>query len=165
MNEETYRRWDITAKFIAPILTVAGILVGVWQFSTEQSAQLQRQRDQIATGDKLDFKRRIWEKQLAVYSRLSNVVGKIASARYKNNKEKFGKDIDEFYGIYWGDMVYVKDDRVEQAMIDFRLEIEDFLKGENSELNSESPEDRLKIKAKALIDACRASSKETWFTE
>ncbi len=156
MNEETYRRWDITAKFIAPVITVAGILVGIWQFSAGQAAQSQRQREQTAENDKLDFKRRIWEKQLSVYSRINNVVGRIAASRYKNDKEKFAKDVDEFNSIYWGDFIYVKDAAVERTIIDFHKEIDDFLQGA-------SDEDRLKQRAYDLINACRESSKNNWF--
>lgn len=154
MTEEAYRKWDVAAKIIAPILTVAGILVGVWQFSAEQREQLKRQSIMLSENDKLDFKRRMWEKQLEVYTKVNNIVGKIATSN--QNDKKLLAEIDNFYSLYWGDMIYVKDEAVEKAMIDFHLEIQDFLK-------RISDKDRLKLRANDLVEACRQSSKRSWF--
>ncbi|HKQ09491.1 MAG TPA: hypothetical protein VJ464_30500 [Blastocatellia bacterium] len=156
MDEETYRKWDVGAKVVAPILTVVGLLIGVWQFSKEQGAQLERQYKLIAENDRLEFKRRLWEKQLEVYMKISNVVGKIAAEDL--NKADLKKAIDQFYSLYWGDMLYVEDKAVERAMIDFHVEIQDYLKGN-------STRDRLKVRADQLITVCRDSSRNQWFTQ
>jgi hypothetical protein len=50
MDEPTYRKWDVGLKIVAPILTVVALLVGVWQFGREQSAQLERQYQLIVCG-------------------------------------------------------------------------------------------------------------------
>jgi hypothetical protein len=86
--------------------------------------------------------------------KISNVVGRIASA--DQGKEQLRKDIDQFYSLYWGDMIYVEDEAVERAMIDFHVEVEDFLKGIGTK-------DRLKVRADELIKVCRESSKRNWF--
>lgn len=156
MNEETYRKWDIGLKIVAPILTVAGLLIGVWQFSREQAAQLERQYQLIAENDRNEFKRKAWEKQLDVYTKVSGVVGRIASG--DQSKDQMKKDIDQFNSLYWGDMIYVEDEAVEKAMIDFHVEIEDFVKGVGTN-------DRLKVRANDLIHACRESSKRNWFAQ
>src|SRR5260370_37539061 len=127
MNEETYRKWDVGMKIVAPILTVAALLVGVWQFIRGQSAQLERQYQLIAENDRIEFKRKVWEKQLDVDLKISSVVGRIASG--DQSKDQLTKDIDQFNSLYWGDMIYVEDQAVEKAMIDFHVEIQDFLKG------------------------------------
>lgn len=156
MDEPTYRRWDVGLKIVAPILTVAALLVGVWQFTSGQAAQLERQYQLIAENDRLEFKQRVWEKQLDTYMKISGVVGRIASGN--QSKGELMKDIDQFNSLYWGDMIYVEDEAVEKAMIDFHVEIEDFLKGI-------SEKDRLKIRADSLVKACRESSKRNWFAQ
>jgi hypothetical protein len=156
MDEGTYRKWDLTLKIVAPLLTVVGLLIGVWQFTREQSAQLERQYQLIAENDRLEFKRRVWEKQLDAYTKLSGVVGRIASG--DQSKDELTKDINEFDSLYWGDMIYAEDESVEKAMIDFHVEIQDFLKGVGTK-------DRLKVRADSLIQACRESSKKNWFAQ
>jgi hypothetical protein len=156
MNEEIYRKWDVGLKIIAPILAVAGLLAGVWQFTREQAAQLERQYQLIAENDRLEFKRKVWEKQLDVYMKVSNVVGRLASGN--QSKDQLTKEIEQFDSLYWGDMIYVEDEAVEKAMIDFHVEIQDFLKGVGTR-------DRLKVRADSLIRACRESSKRNWFAQ
>lgn len=156
MDEPTYRKWDVALKIVAPILTVAALLVGVWQFTREQAAQLERQYQLIAENDRLEFKQRVWEKQLDTYMKISSVVGRIASRN--QDKKELMKDVDQFNSLYWGDMIYVEDETVERSMIDFHVEVEDFLKGD-------SDKDRLKIRADSLVKACRESSKRNWFAQ
>jgi hypothetical protein len=156
MNEETYRKWDVTLKLFAPLLTVLALLVSVWQFTREQRAQIERQYQLIAQNDMIEFKRRLYDKQLDVYMKISTVVGRIAST--DQNKDQLMKDIEQFYSLYWGEMIYVADENVEKAMIDFHVEIQDFLKGIGTK-------DRLKERGYNLIQVCRESSKKTWLTE
>jgi hypothetical protein len=156
MTEETYRKWDIAVKVAAPIVTVAGIVIGVWQFSRDQSAQLERQYLLIAQNDRLEFKRKTWEKQLEVYTKIGEVVGRIAGADL--SKDKLLREIEQFDTLYSGNMIFVEDAAVEQAMIAFHLDIGDFLKGI-------ATKDKLKVRADMLIKACQASSKRGWFEQ
>ena len=57
----------------------------------------------------------------------------------------------QFTSLYWGAMILVKDKNVEQAMINFSVELKDYQ-------NEWSDLDRLKIKANDLIEACRKSA-------
>jgi hypothetical protein len=155
MDDATYKTWDLRLKIIAPILTIAGLLIGVWQFTKGQSAQLERQYQLSAESDRMEFKRRVWEKQQEAYMKISSVVGRIASGN--QSKEELMKDIIAFDSLYWGEMIYVEDKTVEQAMIDFHVEIQDFL-------NNIGTKDRLKLRAEALIQACRNSSRASWFS-
>jgi hypothetical protein len=156
MTEESYRKWDLAVKVVAPILTVAGIIIGVWQFSRDQSAQLERQYALIAQNDRLEFKRKTWEKQLEVYSKIGDVVGRIAGADL--SKDKLLREVEQFDSLYWGNMIHVEDSAVEQAMIGFHVEIADFLRGI-------STKDKLKVRGDFLIKACQESSKKGWFEQ
>lgn len=155
MTDEAYKKWDLTIKTIAPIITVLGLLVGVWQFTRGQSAQLEREYKLLEEKDRIEFKQRTWAKQVEVYTKVSNVVGRIAAEDLSDDELK--KTIGQFYTLYWGDMLYVEDEAVEQAMIDFHVEIQDYLK----EIGNR---DRLKVRAKQLIEVSRQSSRNHWFT-
>jgi hypothetical protein len=156
MNEETHRKWDIGLKVAAPIITVLGLLVGVWQYTHEQKEQLVRQYKLIAENDRLEFKRRLWEKQLETYLHISNIVGKIAGG--DQSEKEFKESINQFNTAYWGAMIYAEDAAVEKAMIEFNLEIQDYL-------NKESDKTRLKQRALAVVQACKQSSRNQWFAE
>ena len=156
MKEDTYRRWDITVKAIAPLVTIAGLLIGVWQFSRGQAVQLEREYKLLAEKDRLEFKQRTWEKQLEVYTKVTNVVGRIAGENLSDSELK--KSIGEFDSLYWGDMLYVEDKAVADAMKDFHLETQDYLKGTGDH-------NRLKIRALMLVEVFRQSSKNQWFNQ
>lgn len=152
MTDDGYKRWDLRIKIAAPIITVIGLLVGVWQFTAGQSAQLQRQSAQIAENDRLEFKRRMWEKQLDTYMKVSGAVGRIATA--EDDKE-LRKEIANFDALYWGEMIYVQDEAVEKTMVAFHVETRDFLNGVRTK-------DDLKRRANSLVEAFRESSKRNW---
>ncbi|MEP6705335.1 MAG: hypothetical protein ABJB34_11070, partial [Acidobacteriota bacterium] len=68
------------------------------------------------------------------------------------------ESIGQFNAAYWGTMIYAEDAVVEKAMIDFNLEIQDYL-------NKESDKTRLKQRALSVVKACKLSSKNLWFPE
>lgn len=95
----------------------------------------------------------MWQKQLEVYSQVTRYAGLIAM---NPTGEDFDKNVKEFGGLYWGEMILIEDQEVEKAMKDFYLAINDF-----------NPEDsqthrKLKFKADQLAKACRISSERTW---
>lgn len=71
----------------------------------------------------------------------------------KKDKTNFDNAIDEFFSIYWGDSIYVKDKAAETAIIDFRLAIQDFQEGIIDE-------NELKKRAHQLVVALKKSSDE-----
>jgi len=100
---------------------------------------------------RLEFKHQQWEKQLDVYLKISYVVGQIVAGHLRRDELK--NAIDGFYSMYWGGLIYVKDDDVEQAMINFHFEIHDYLEGIGTQ-------DKLKLRADSLIKTIQKSSKK-----
>ncbi len=130
MTEDVYRKWDVFLKIFVPLLTVVGILIGIWQFNTLQ-----------ANNDLLEFKRRAWEKQLDVYVKTTNIASEL-SVNAKN-AVKLRENINAFNSLHWGNMILVDDDNVRKAMIKFQVEIKDFNEGRSNQ-------DNLKIRANEL---------------
>lgn len=153
MTEETHRNWDIATKVAAPIVTIVGLLVGIGQFTREQANIRQRELVLLARNDALEFKRRVWERQLNIYMDTARVVGEISVVA--DRPAKFTEAVDQFYTLFWGNMILLEDVGVRGLMIRFHLEVRDYLDGVSSV-------ERLKVRAAKLIDALRASSNASW---
>jgi hypothetical protein len=137
MNEATKRRWDVGLGIIGPILTVAAILVGVWQFNVGESNR--------AT---FDHDSKLWLERLNAYRSVAELAGKVVAHA---DDAKFGDAVRDFTAAYWGTMILVEDKAVEKAMIDFYVEIREFQEGWGSV-------DRLKGRVEELIRICRQST-------
>jgi hypothetical protein len=155
MTKQGYQKWDLALKIAAPIITVVGLLVGIAQFSREQENAQERESRMAAENDALEFKRRIWERQLETYMTAAQVVGEISVVA--DRPDKLSAAVDRFYTLYWGSMIFLEDAKVREQMIRFHIEIQDYLEGIGSA-------ERLKIRAADLVDALRASSHASWKT-
>jgi len=136
MEDSTKRSWDVGLGIVGPILTVAGILIGVWQFNVGESRKAAYEH---AT--------KLWQQRVDTYSAVAKLAGKIAAPP---DDKTFQQSVNEFMSAYWGDMILVEDANVEKAMIDFRTEVADFQQGRSSS-------DRLKIRADVLMNAFKTS--------
>lgn len=148
MKEETKRTWDVWIGALAPVITVIGIVVGVWQFNASEDHRRQVEMESIIKKDDVEFRRRLWLERLETYRSIANMAGKIAAAPAGSERDKA---VTEFEGAYWGAMVLVEDKAVEQAMMDFHYEIHDQSMGWTHD-----PQ-RLQTRANALAMACRKS--------
>src|SRR5947207_3261532 len=124
MTEETKRRWDVWLGIVAPVLTVAGLLFGVWQFNRGEENKTHLEYNLIAKKDQVEFQRKLWLDRVSTYRSVAEIVGKIAAHPTKD--AKFQQLKESFDGAYWGLMILVEDPAVEKVMIQFHDEIDDF---------------------------------------
>ena len=148
MEEESKRKWDVGLGMVAPILTVVGLLVGVWQFNRGEENRTKLEYQLLEQKDKIDFQRKLWLERLSTYKSIAEQAGKIATTDKKD--KKFKDDVQTFDASYWGLMIFVEDPTVEQAMIDFHVEVVDYEAGK-------SDGNRLKLRANELVKTCRKS--------
>jgi hypothetical protein len=148
MNEESKRRWDVGLGIVAPILTVLGLLVGVWQFNRGEENKIRLEYCLIEKKDKVDFQRKLWLERLSTYKSIAEQAGKIATT--EKDDKKFKDLVQAFDASYWGMMIFVEDPVVEKAMIDFHVEVVDYQKGQ-------SDGNKLKLRADELVKSCRKS--------
>lgn len=155
-TEEQHRKWNIIISGLAPILPVRGIIFGFWQFSAEQEAIKIRELELIAKNDSLEFKLKIWEKQLDIYMQLANLAGEISIST--KDKTLFEEMVVLFNSLYWGNMIFVEDSEVQKEMTDFHVEILSFQRGLRPNKAARSTK-----RPYRLIEACKHSSRDTWF--
>jgi len=133
---------DLRIKIVGTIITLLAIAIGIYQYFHRQAHE-----------NYMEFKRNIWQKQMATYTESCKYAGLIAMNPYDGD---FEDNVKNFGGLYWGDMIMVEDSTVSKAMKDFYYAIIDFVPEDpNSEKN-------LKFKANQLAKACKASSERTW---
>jgi hypothetical protein len=152
MNEESKRTWDVGLGIVAPIVTIVvtivGILVGVWQFNRGEENRTNLEYQLLEKKDKIEFQRKLWLERLSTYKTIAAQAGKIATTDKKD--KQFKGLVQTFDASYWGMMIFVEDPGVEQAMIDFHVELVDYQQGK-------SGADKLKLRADELVKACRKS--------
>lgn len=148
MDEGPKRTWDVGLGIVGPLLVIAGILVGVWQFNRGEVDRTELEYQLLGRKDKIDFQRKLWLERLETYKSIAALAGRIATTG-KQDKE-FKVDVHNFDAAYWGLMIMAEDPTVEKAMIDFHVEIVDYQAGRSSG-------DRLKLRANELVTACRKS--------
>ncbi len=129
-------------RIIPSLLTLIGILVGIWQFNKEQEIR-----------DQNEFKRNIWTRRVEAYEKVGNATASVVTST--NDSARFEKAIKDFHHLYWGVMPLVQDDDVEKAMIKFNAEIRYFQR-------KESTPDDLRKRGYQLMRACKSSIKTSW---
>jgi hypothetical protein len=138
VDEGSKRLWDVVLGIVAPLLTVTGILIGVWQFNVGE----QHRAD-------LEFHRQLFIQRLDTYKAIATISGEIAAT---DDPATISRLAATFDAQYWGLTLLVEDAPVQDAMTAFHEELHDFLHDRKWTSNS-----RIKQKALTLAKACRAS--------
>jgi hypothetical protein len=138
LNASAKRLFDTIIGAATPFVAVAGILIGLWQFNVGE----QHRAD-------IEFHRQLFLARLSTYQSIAAISGEIAAATDRKRIRRLAASFD---ARYWGLMVLVEDKGVATAMREFHEELHDYLY-EPAWTNDE----RLKQKALAVAQACRAS--------
>ncbi|PJG47217.1 hypothetical protein CAF53_02395 [Sphingobium sp. LB126] len=147
MDEDNKRRWDVRLGVIAPVLTILGILVGVWEFNHGENSRRVETENAEKLRDSIAFRRTLWQQKLTTYQNVTELAGRLAATK----GEERAKAYVEFRTAYWGAMVLVEDPEVEKAMIAFDREYRDQASGWSKD------DTRLMQRADILAKACRTS--------
>lgn len=155
MTEDEKRRWDARVSLIAPCLTVITITVGVWQFNRAADNRLVEQTQAVVTQDDMQFRRRLWSDATQSCTELTLLAAQIAAQVDAGGRtDDLRKD---WTARYWSvsltlDRARPLDHAVEEAIIEFRADLEDLRNGGFDRQIG----DRLKTDAHALGEACGA---------
>ena len=144
------RRWDLS-KAVAPLLTVLGISVGAWQFSSQMSHE-----------STMEFSRSLYNKKLQAYEEVGKAVGDLLVVPHDEqlwitaaDTLAFDSCLEKFRTCYWGVLPLVEDKYVEVAMIQFKDMARFYRRGENDYHD-------LAREGMALMNACNLSLERHW---
>jgi hypothetical protein len=152
MNEARKRQWDVWLGIVAPILTVAGILVGVWQFNRGEENRVVLENELVVKKDAVEFQRKLWLNRLETYRAMITLAGNIVAAA--QDKKTVDASFDQLWhdltAMYWSQSILVEDANVGEHLRDFYTAVRDLRDGWTGT-------DEVKLKANALVRACRES--------
>ena len=129
-------------KLLPSILTIGGVLTGIWQFNAEQNHR-----------DKDLFRQKIWEKKLEFYEKLGNATANVVNST--SDSIAFESAILEFNNLYWGVLPMIQDENVEKSIIRFNSEIRYFKRLESSV-------DELRKRGYRVMTECKSSLDTSW---
>lgn len=142
--------WDLT-KVLTPILTVVGISVGAWQFSSQMSHE-----------SKMEFSRSMYNKKLQAYEDVGKAVGDLLVVPHDEqlwisaqDTLAFDSCLERFRTCYWSVLPLVEDTVVETAMIQFKDMARFYRRGENDYHD-------LAREGMTLMNACNHSLEQHW---
>ncbi|MCC7503357.1 MAG: hypothetical protein IT229_12555 [Flavobacteriales bacterium] len=151
MEESTPKKSTDLSKVITPILTVLGISVGAWQFTSQMSHE-----------STMEFKRSMYNKKLQAYEQVGKAVGDLLIVPHDEqlwisaeDTLAFDSCLENFRTCYWGVLPLVEDKGVEAAMIQFKDMARFYRRGENDYQD-------LAREGMSLMNACNKSLQEHW---
>ncbi|MFM0557730.1 hypothetical protein P0D69_43360 [Paraburkholderia sediminicola] len=158
MDEDKKRNWDVWLAALAPVITVAGILVGVWQFNAGERNRVVLENELLTKKDEIEFHRKLWLEKLDTYRSIVTLAGKIAAATDSGHvdQKNFNVLISQLVAAYWGQSIFVEDSDVADALGDFYRAADSYRSGWSGTGQSKDSKP-LKIKADRLAQACKAS--------
>ena len=157
---------DMWIKIITPIVTVGGILVGIWQFIKSQrnlqNKELEQRKfemEKMLLNNESNAIAKFKEFQLTKYSEASEIISRIIHTdNYET--ETFKSDLKRFWQLYWVELCSVEDLQVENAMVFLGNHIEALEEKAFSNVSEEEQEKLLNL-GYDVAQAIKKSSR-TW---
>jgi hypothetical protein len=163
---EAQTKIELVIKIIGPIITVTGILIGVWQFNKGQRnmqikelEQRQFELKKMQIGNQFEAIAKFKELQSKKYTEATEVISNII---YTDNyqSDDFKKSLRRFWQLYWVELSAVEDSQVETAMVRLGNHIE-LLSAKDFQNVTESEKKELHSLGYSVAQAIKSSSK-TW---
>ena len=106
---------------LRPILPIVVVVVGLWQFNSQQRMTLKEQ-DQKSDQDRevrlAELKKAYWSEQLKVFQETTKFAAQVASAKNLNDVRQ---QVLDFRTKYWGEMSIFESPEVQTSMEEFNL--------------------------------------------
>lgn len=143
--------WDVSLKAVGVLGTIAGVVIGVWQYNSQNAEE-----------KRMEFKRSMYAKKLAAYEMVGSAVGNILNihredANWIDDADTLAFDscVRSFRTLYWGVLPLVEDSIVESSMIQFRTMARYYRRRENTY-------QELARSGMSLMNACKRSLEAHW---
>jgi hypothetical protein len=107
---------DNMLKIVTALITAGGFIFGIITFQAQQK--------NIQTEN---FKMKLWEKKLDIYTSLSDIAGNIII--FRNDSLALDSLIEKFDKIYYSSIILVQDDSVEANIRTYKDALSDYRQG------------------------------------
>lgn len=160
MDENAYRRFQAIMRVVSVIGAVVVFFVGMHRYHAEQAELIQTRIEAEERAREREFRRELWLRQLDVLSKIAETASRIAAMVDQGDPAAFESAVQEYEQLYWGNVTFVEDPELVQAMDALRHEIRYFRQGLEP-LGGLSAEDKVKQRAHAVAIACRRAIRES----
>jgi hypothetical protein len=114
---------NIANQIISPLITISGILIGVWQFNQGQKNLQEKELEQrrfeltkMQVGSEFEAIAKFKEIQSAKYREATEIISNIIYTENYQSPE-FKKYLKRFWQLYWVELSAVEDENAESAMV------------------------------------------------
>jgi len=155
---------ELWIKLFTPVITIAGILIGIWQFNEGQKtlqekalAQREHELQKLMIGNQFEALARFKEIQAEKYKEATEIISKIIYTDSYQSQE-FNDSLERFWQLYYVELSAVEDLQVEQAMVQLGNHIRELQKQNFIDL-SEAQKTDLFQRGLQVAQAIKESSK------
>ena len=117
-------KWEIRFGFFGTAFAGLSVIASVFIYLDGNEAALERENELIATRNAVEYQRRLWDERRAAYKDLAETLGAIA-AELDAGTNVSDESRRSFNKAYWGALILVENDRVEQEMVKLRNDLRD----------------------------------------
>jgi hypothetical protein len=118
MTEENYKKYDLWIRALSPLVTFAGILIGIYQFQKGQTLNLEKELHM----KRIEVRYKQLEIKKSKYSQISDLAMELA--RTKNYDPRFFKNkIENLHNLGYSNMFYFSEE-IQSILSQFRVGIE-----------------------------------------
>lgn len=143
--------FDAWLKVFGLVGALASFAWGVYQWrekSERELAQVRLEADRLATSRKIEATKPFLERQLKLYTEISQVAATLSTSSDNSERTKATK---RFWELYWGELALVENREVEAAMVEL-----------GKALARGAPQSDLQQLSLRLAHACRTSLDRSW---
>lgn len=148
MTTLTFDQW---LKILGLVGALASFAWGVYQWrvkSDRELAQARSEADRVAASRKIEATKPFLERQLKLYTEVSQVAATLSTSADSGER---GKATKRFWELYWGELALVENREVEAAMVEL-----------GKALGRGASQSELQQLSLRLAHSCRASLDRSW---
>lgn len=161
MLEVAELRWKVgrtykvvqSISIVTTVLAVAAFLLSLYQISSENA----NARKAEAEARNREYRKPVWERQLAVLFEVSDAAAKIATSSPEDPERKRAEA--RFRQLYWGPVVLAENKELKDELVKFKNCLDGFSSDCATE---ETKSDRLRDLSIILTNKCRVAIASTW---
>ena len=160
---DSEKRIDITIRILSAVITLATVVVGVWQFNKGQSEMKEREIEQrkfelekMNNQASIETLTRFKEMQNKLYTETTSVISYLTIHK-DYHSTKYKEKIDRFWQLYWVELSFVETKEVEGSMVKFGRILEELQ--ENNFADMPVRQSELRIAGYEVAQSIKASAK------
>lgn len=162
MDENRFRQFQVILKIATALGAIVVFFVGLHRWHVEQAALIETRISAEQAARDREFRRELWLRQIEMLATIADTASLIAASVDDEKPDAFDAAVRAYERIYWGNVTFVEDSDLVQAMDALRHEVRIFREGlEPFPPGGLGRHDRVKQRAYAVSLACRKTVRES----